>query len=84
MNKERFLSWWHGEVRWLSILMRGRVERRTLVKLTVVWALCALFIVLRLLGTTTGGDYSVWHMAVVAASAVLAYSAATDLSGIGN
>ncbi len=84
MNKEAFLSWWHGEVRWLSILMRGRVERRTLVKLATVWALCALFILLRMLGTTTGGDYGAWHMVLVAASAVLAYSAATDLSGIDN
>lgn len=84
MNKEAFLGWWHGEVRWLSILMRGRVERRTLVKLAVVWALCTLFVVLRLLGSTTGGDYSAWHMAVVAASAVLAYSAATDLTEIDN
>ena len=76
MNTKKLHDWWTAEVKWLSILMRSRVERRTLVKLTAVWALCALLLVLGALGH---GDWDAVKTVAVLATGALAYSAAIDL-----
>ena len=76
MNTKKLHDWWTAEVKWLSIMMGERVERRTVVKLCCLWALCALLIVLGALGH---GDWDAVKTVAVLATGALAYSAAIDL-----
>lgn len=75
MNTNKLRDWWTAEVKWLSIMMGERVERRTVVKLCCLWALLALLFVPALRGEAFTG----WWVAALIAIGMLAYSAAIDL-----
>lgn len=76
MNAKKLHDWWTAEVKWLSIMMGERVERRTVVKLCCLWVLLALLFVPSLRGETLTG----WWVAALIAIGMLAYSAAVDLT----